>query len=193
VVRAEVAGAWSLYHSAGFARLLTLLPGMTGDARLLPAAGSPKRKAGRAAALGKSLQPAGHLPVRLGKAGLAPAGPLGREAEAAVAGCAASAAPFGNATAPAASPGSARAPPGWPRSQPDSSTSSPVTQTLPPVANLTGPQGRPAEPLPGMAAGTAVASTRPDRCWRPGPCRVQAGRTAIAISQHSGFPICRLC
>ena len=81
VVRAEVAGAWPLYHSAGFARLLTLLPGMTGDARLLPAVGSPERKAGRAAALGKAAvaggAPAG--PPRQGRPGPGRSpGPRGR-------------------------------------------------------------------------------------------------------------------
>lgn len=71
VLRAEIADAWSLYHSADFARLLVLLPGIIADARLLAAVGNPEQKAAGSAALGKALQLAGHLAIRLGKTDLA--------------------------------------------------------------------------------------------------------------------------
>jgi transcriptional regulator with XRE-family HTH domain len=71
VVRAEIADAWTIYHSADFAQLLTLLPGIIADARLLAAVGTPEQKAAGSAALGKALQLAGHLSIRLGKTDLA--------------------------------------------------------------------------------------------------------------------------
>jgi transcriptional regulator with XRE-family HTH domain len=71
VLRAEIADAWTIYHSADFSQLLTLLPGIIEDARLLAAVGSPEQKAAGAAALGKALQLAGHLAIRLGKTDLA--------------------------------------------------------------------------------------------------------------------------
>jgi transcriptional regulator with XRE-family HTH domain len=71
VVRAEIADAWTIYHSADFAQLLTLLPGIVADARLLAAVGGPDQKAAGSAALGKALQLAGHLAIRLGKTDLA--------------------------------------------------------------------------------------------------------------------------
>jgi transcriptional regulator with XRE-family HTH domain len=71
VVRAEIADAWSLYHSADFAQLLTLLPEIVNEARLLASVGTPEQKAAGSAALGKALQLAGHLAIRLGKTDLA--------------------------------------------------------------------------------------------------------------------------
>jgi transcriptional regulator with XRE-family HTH domain len=71
VVRAEIADAWSLYHSADFAQLLTLLPEIVNEARLLASVGTPEQKATGSAALGKALQLAGHLAIRLGKTDLA--------------------------------------------------------------------------------------------------------------------------
>jgi transcriptional regulator with XRE-family HTH domain len=71
VVRAEIADAWSLYHGADFAQLLRLLPEIVNGARLLAAVGSPEQKAAGSAALGKALQLAGHLAIRLGKTDLA--------------------------------------------------------------------------------------------------------------------------
>ena len=71
VVGAEIADAWSIYHSAGFSQLLALLPGILADARLLAAVGTPSQKAAGSAALGKALQLAGHLSIRLGKTDLA--------------------------------------------------------------------------------------------------------------------------
>jgi hypothetical protein len=66
-VRAEIADAWSLYHSADFGQLLTLLPEIVNEARLLASVGTPEQKAAGSAALGKALQLAGHLAIRLGK------------------------------------------------------------------------------------------------------------------------------
>ena len=71
VVCAEIADAWTLYHSADFARLLTLLPEIVNEARLLASVGTADQKAAGAAALGKALQLAGHLSIRLGKTDLA--------------------------------------------------------------------------------------------------------------------------
>lgn len=71
VVRQEIAGGWSLYHAADFGQLITILPGIIADTRLLAAIGSPEQKAAGAAALGKALQLAGHLSIRLGKTDLA--------------------------------------------------------------------------------------------------------------------------
>jgi transcriptional regulator with XRE-family HTH domain len=71
VVRAEIADAWSLYHSADFAQLLVLLPGIIADARLLAAVGNADQKAAGSGALGKALQLAGHLAIRLSKTDLA--------------------------------------------------------------------------------------------------------------------------
>lgn len=71
VLREEIADAWTLYHGAGFDRLLTVLPGIIADARLFASVGSPEQKAAGAAALGKALQLAGHLAIRLSKTDLA--------------------------------------------------------------------------------------------------------------------------
>ncbi|MEV5441735.1 helix-turn-helix transcriptional regulator [Streptomyces sp. NPDC052644] len=71
LLRAELAGAWTLYHAADFARLMDLLPGVLADARLLAAAGTAEQRAAGQAGLGKALQLAGHLAIRLGKTDLA--------------------------------------------------------------------------------------------------------------------------
>ncbi|MFJ6994248.1 helix-turn-helix domain-containing protein [Streptomyces sp. NPDC003090] len=71
LLRAELAGAWTLYHDADFARLMDLLPGVLADARLLAAAGTAEQRAAGQAGLGKALQLAGHLAIRLGKTDLA--------------------------------------------------------------------------------------------------------------------------
>jgi tetratricopeptide (TPR) repeat protein len=71
VLREEIADAWSLYHAADFANLMTVLPRIIADARLLASVGNPEQKAAGAAALGKALQLAGHLSIRLGKTDLA--------------------------------------------------------------------------------------------------------------------------
>lgn len=67
LLRAEIADAWSMYHSAEFPQLLNLLPGILADARL---AASQDTDGGQAA-LGKAFQLAGHLSIRLGKLDLA--------------------------------------------------------------------------------------------------------------------------
>jgi len=71
VLRQEIADAWTLYHSADFARLLLVLPDIVNEARLLAAVGTPEQKAAGSAALGKALQLAGHLAIRQGKTDLA--------------------------------------------------------------------------------------------------------------------------
>jgi len=71
VLRERIADGWSLYHGGDFDGLITVLPGIIAHARLLAAIGSPDQKAAGAAALGKALQLAGHLSIRLGKTDLA--------------------------------------------------------------------------------------------------------------------------
>lgn len=71
VVRREIADGWSLYHDADFGQLITVLPGIVADARLFATVGTPEQKAAGAGALGKALQLAGHLSIRLGKTDLA--------------------------------------------------------------------------------------------------------------------------
>lgn len=70
-LRQHIADSWSQYHSADFASLGTSLPPIIADARLLASAGTADQKAAGAAALGKALQLAGHLSIRLGKTDLA--------------------------------------------------------------------------------------------------------------------------
>lgn len=50
---------------------MDVLPGIIADARLLAAVGNPEQRAAGQAALGKALQLAGHLAIRLGKTDLA--------------------------------------------------------------------------------------------------------------------------
>lgn len=69
--RAEIATAWTLYHGAAFGQLLAALPGIIADARLLASVGGPSAREDGSAALGKALQLAGHLSLRLGKEDLA--------------------------------------------------------------------------------------------------------------------------
>lgn len=71
VLRQEIADGWTLYHDADFSRLMTVLPGIIADARLFAAVGNAEQKAAGSAALGKALQLAGHLSIRLGKTDLA--------------------------------------------------------------------------------------------------------------------------
>ncbi|CAM5487379.1 hypothetical protein SAVIM338S_03383 [Streptomyces avidinii] len=71
LLRAELAEGWTLYHAAEFGRLMDVLPGIIADARLLAAVGNPEQRAAGQAALGKALQLAGHLAIRLGKTDLA--------------------------------------------------------------------------------------------------------------------------
>jgi len=70
-LRTEIADGWTLYHAADFGALMTSLPRMIAEARLFASVGTPDQKAAGSAALGKALQLAGHLAIRLGKADLA--------------------------------------------------------------------------------------------------------------------------
>ncbi|MCX5349185.1 helix-turn-helix domain-containing protein [Streptomyces mirabilis] len=71
LLRREVADGWTLYHGAEFGRLMEVLPGIIADARFAAAVGNVDERAAGQAALGKALQLAGHLAVRLGKNDLA--------------------------------------------------------------------------------------------------------------------------
>ncbi|MFJ6566946.1 helix-turn-helix domain-containing protein [Streptomyces sp. NPDC091292] len=71
LLRREIADAWTLYHGAEFGRLMEVLPGIIHDARFTASVGSGDERAAGQAALGKALQLAGHLAIRLGKTDLA--------------------------------------------------------------------------------------------------------------------------
>jgi transcriptional regulator with XRE-family HTH domain len=71
LLRREISDAWTLYHDADFGRLMAVLPGIITDARFIAAVGNPDERATGQAALGKALQLAGHLAIRLGKTDLA--------------------------------------------------------------------------------------------------------------------------
>ncbi|MBW1603102.1 helix-turn-helix transcriptional regulator [Streptomyces sp. JJ66] len=71
LLRKEVAEGWTLYHSAEFATLMDVLPGIITDARFVAAVGDTDTRAAGQAALGKALQLGGHLAIRLGKTDLA--------------------------------------------------------------------------------------------------------------------------
>jgi transcriptional regulator with XRE-family HTH domain len=71
LLRDEIAEGWTLYHGAEFGRLMEVLPGIINDARFVSAVGGMDERAAGQAALGKSLQLAGHLAIRLGKTDLA--------------------------------------------------------------------------------------------------------------------------
>jgi transcriptional regulator with XRE-family HTH domain len=71
LLRSEIAEGWTLYHKAEFGRLMDVLSGIIADARLAAAVGTVDARSAGQAALGKSLQLAGHLAVRLGKNDLA--------------------------------------------------------------------------------------------------------------------------
>lgn len=71
LLRREIADGWTLYHDADFGRLMEVLPGIIADARLAAAVGTASEREAGQAALGKALQLAGHLAIRLGKTDLA--------------------------------------------------------------------------------------------------------------------------
>lgn len=71
LLRREIADAWTLYHGAEFGRLMEVLPGIINDARFAASVGQGDERAAGQAALGKALQLAGHLAIRLGKTDLA--------------------------------------------------------------------------------------------------------------------------
>ncbi|QKW20974.1 helix-turn-helix transcriptional regulator [Kitasatospora sp. NA04385] len=70
LLRQEIAEAWSLYHAADFGRVMELLPDTIADARLAAAVGAGRGRLAGQHALGKALQLAGHLAIRLGKTDL---------------------------------------------------------------------------------------------------------------------------
>jgi transcriptional regulator with XRE-family HTH domain len=69
-LRQEIAAAWTLYHAAEFDVAMSALPGIIADARLAAAVGNEQERASGHQALGKALQLAGHLAIRLGKTDL---------------------------------------------------------------------------------------------------------------------------
>ncbi|MEV8479092.1 helix-turn-helix transcriptional regulator [Streptomyces sp. NPDC051173] len=71
LLRREISDSWTLYHDADFGRLMEVLPGIIADARFAAAVGNVDERAVGQAALGKALQLAGHLAIRLGKIDLA--------------------------------------------------------------------------------------------------------------------------
>jgi transcriptional regulator with XRE-family HTH domain len=71
LMRRELADAWTIYHDADFGQLMSALPGIVDDARFLACVGTPDDRAAGQAALGKALQLAGHLAIRLGTVDLA--------------------------------------------------------------------------------------------------------------------------
>jgi transcriptional regulator with XRE-family HTH domain len=71
VLRQEIADGWTRYHAADFGALMVSLPRMVAEARLFASVGTPEQKAAGSAVLGKALQLAGHLAIRLGKTDLA--------------------------------------------------------------------------------------------------------------------------
>lgn len=71
LLRREISDGWTLYHSAEFGRLMEVLPGIIADARFAASVGDASKKAAGQGALGKALQLAGHLAIRLGKTDLA--------------------------------------------------------------------------------------------------------------------------
>ncbi|WP_284581202.1 helix-turn-helix transcriptional regulator [Streptomyces sp. 2P-4] len=71
LLRKELAAGWTLYHAARFGELMTVLPGIVNDARFAASVGGGDSRAAGQAALGKALQLAGHLAIRLGKTDLA--------------------------------------------------------------------------------------------------------------------------
>ncbi|GAB3015143.1 hypothetical protein GCM10023080_098350 [Streptomyces pseudoechinosporeus] len=71
LLRREISDGWTLYHNAEFRRLMDVLPGIIADARFAAAVGTADERAAGQAALGKSLQLARHLAIRLGKIDLA--------------------------------------------------------------------------------------------------------------------------
>ncbi|MGW5101994.1 helix-turn-helix domain-containing protein [Streptomyces sp. NPDC004100] len=70
-LREQIADGWTRYHAAEFDMVMKALPDLLADARTATASeGEDDRRAGFAA-LGKALQLAGHIAVRMGKTDLA--------------------------------------------------------------------------------------------------------------------------
>ncbi|MEU3981039.1 helix-turn-helix domain-containing protein [Streptomyces sp. NPDC026672] len=70
-LRGQIAEGWTHYHTAEFDAVMKALPDLIADARSASAHGSDDDRQGGYAALGKVLQLAGHVAVRMGKTDLA--------------------------------------------------------------------------------------------------------------------------
>jgi transcriptional regulator with XRE-family HTH domain len=83
VLREQIADGWTQYHSAEFDTVMKALPDLISDARSASASSDDDDRGAGYAALGKVLQLAGHVAVRMGKTDLALTG-LERATDAAV-------------------------------------------------------------------------------------------------------------
>lgn len=70
-LREQIADGWTQYHAAEFDTVMKALPGLLADARTATAADNDGDRQAGHAALGKALQLAGHVAVRMGKTDLA--------------------------------------------------------------------------------------------------------------------------
>lgn len=70
-LREQIADGWTQYHSAEFDTVMKALPDLIADARAATASASEDDRKAGFAALGKVLQLAGHVAVRMGKTDLA--------------------------------------------------------------------------------------------------------------------------
>ncbi|MYS43671.1 helix-turn-helix domain-containing protein [Streptomyces sp. SID5998] len=70
-LREQIADGWTQYHSAEFDTVMKALPELIADARAAAASGDDDLRGAGFAALGKALQLAGHVAVRMGKTDLA--------------------------------------------------------------------------------------------------------------------------
>ncbi|MFC4332577.1 helix-turn-helix domain-containing protein [Streptomyces andamanensis] len=70
-LRERIAKGWTQYHSAEFDTVMKALPDLIADARSAAASGDEGERGAGFAALGKALQLAGHVAVRMGKTDLA--------------------------------------------------------------------------------------------------------------------------
>lgn len=70
-LREQIADGWTQYHAAEFDKVMTALPELISDARTATASTDDEDRRGGFAALGKALQLAGHVAVRMGKTDLA--------------------------------------------------------------------------------------------------------------------------
>ncbi|NEC06959.1 helix-turn-helix transcriptional regulator [Streptomyces sp. SID7909] len=70
-LRERIAEGWTQYHSAEFDAVMTVLPELISDARAATASSDGEVRRAGFGALGKALQLAGHVAVRMGKTDLA--------------------------------------------------------------------------------------------------------------------------
>lgn len=70
-LREQIAAGWTRYHSAEFDTVMKALPGLIADARTATASADGEVRRAGFGALGKALQLAGHVAVRMGKTDLA--------------------------------------------------------------------------------------------------------------------------